>query len=125
MATGETRASGRGIGGDFRKFWVGQPISNLGGFFNINTVSLCQAIVPDRMLGRVQSIARVLAWSAIPAGALLGGLAIERTGNVALVYGVVGVLVFFTALSFSFSALGRAERYLPEREEKRESGTIR
>ena len=76
-----------------------------------------QAIVPDRMLGRVQSIAAVLAWSAIPVGAFFGGLAIERTGDVALVYGVIGALVILTALSFSFTALGRAEQYLPEQKE--------
>ena len=85
----------------------------LGIFFNINTSSLRQRIVPNHMLGRVQSIAAVLAWSAIPIGSLLGGLAIERTGNVALVYGGIGALVFLIALSFSFTALGRAERYLP------------
>jgi hypothetical protein len=99
-------------------YWIALPLwalaSGLGIFFNINTSSLRQAIVPDRMLGRVQSIAAVLAWSAIPVGAFFGGLAIERTGNVALVYGAIGVLVFLTALSFSFTALGHAERYLPK-----------
>ncbi len=69
------------------------------------------------MLGRVQSIAAVLAWSAIPVGAFFGGLAIERTENVALVYGALGALVFLTALSFSFTALGHAERYLPKKRE--------
>ncbi len=70
-------------------------------------------MVSDRLLGRVQSITTVLAWSAIPLGAFIGGLAIEATGNVALVYGLIGVLVFLIALLFSFTALGRAERYLP------------
>jgi hypothetical protein len=41
----------------------------------------------------VISIASVLAWSAILLGTLLGGLAIESTGAVALVYLVIGVLV--------------------------------
>lgn len=83
-------------------------------FFNINTGSLRQAIVPNRMLGRVQSIAAVLAWSAIPVGSFLGGLVIEQTQNVALVYGTIGALVFLVALSFSFTALGRADRYLTD-----------
>ena len=65
-------------------------ISGLGIFFNINTVSLRQQIVPNHLLGRVISIAGVLAWSAIPVGALAGGWAVERTGSVALVYGVIG-----------------------------------
>ena len=89
-------------------------ISGLGILFNINTGSLRQAIVPNHMLGRVMSIAGVLAWSAIPVGTFLGGVAIERTGNVALVYLVIGVLVTLIPAGFAFTALGRAERYLPE-----------
>ncbi len=98
-------------------YWVALPVwalaTGLGIFFNINTSSLRQQIVPNHMLGRVQSIAAVLAWSAIPIGSLLGGLVIEKTQNVALVYGGIGVLVFLIALAFSFTSLGRAERYLP------------
>jgi MFS family permease len=89
-------------------------ISGLGILFNINTGSLRQAIVPNHMLGRVMSIAGVLAWSAIPLGTFLGGLAIEATGDVVLVYAVIGVLVFLIPFSFAFTALGRADRYLPQ-----------
>jgi MFS family permease len=98
-------------------YWVALPlwtiIAGLGILFNINTSSLRQAIVPNHMLGRVVSIAGVLAWSAIPLGTLLGGLLIEQTGDVALIYGAIGVLVFLIPLGFSFTALGRAERYIP------------
>jgi MFS family permease len=88
-------------------------MSGLGLFFNINTTSLRQQIVPSHMLGRVVSIAGVLAWSAIPAGTLVGGAVIEATGNVALVYACIGVLIFCIAGGFWFTALGHAERYLP------------
>jgi MFS family permease len=88
-------------------------ISGLGIFFNINTGSLRQQIVPNHLLGRVVSIAGVLAWSAIPVGALVGGWAVERTGSVALVYGVIGALVALLALAFSFGPVGHADRYLP------------
>jgi len=88
-------------------------IGGLGILFNINTGSLRQAIVPNHMLGRVISIASVLAWSAIPLGSLLGGFAISWTQNVALVYAVIGVLTFLIPLAFSFTALGHAERYIP------------
>jgi MFS family permease len=88
-------------------------ISGLGLFFNINTISLRQQIVPNHLLGRIISIAGVLAWSAIPLGALLGGWAIDRTGSVALVYGGIGVSVAVIAASFAFGPLGHAERYLP------------
>jgi MFS family permease len=99
-------------------YWTALPlwtlIQGVGILFNINTSSLRQAIVPNHMLGRVISIAGVLAWSAIPLGTLLGGWLIERTGSVALVFGAIGVLVFLIPLCFSFTALGRAERYIPE-----------
>lgn len=87
-------------------------IGGLGILFNINTGSLRQAIVPNHMLGRVITIAGVLAWSAIPLGSLLGGFAISSTQNVALVYGVIGVLIFLIPLAFSFTALGHADRYV-------------
>ncbi len=87
--------------------------SGLGILFNINTGSLRQAIVPNQMLGRVISIAMVLAWSANPIGALAGGLLIERTGDVRLVYAVIGFITFLIALVFRLaSPLGHAERYL-------------
>jgi MFS family permease len=87
--------------------------SGLGILFNINTGSLRQAIAPNHMLGRVRSIAGVLAWSAIPLGSLLGGWLIETTGNVAMVYLGIGVLVVLIPFAFSFTALGHAEQYLP------------
>jgi MFS family permease len=99
-------------------FWLALPlwalISGLGLFFNINTISLRQEIVPSHMLGRVISIAGVLAWSAIPLGTLLGGWAIEATGDVALVYAVIGVLSFLIAFSFRFTALGHAEDFIEQ-----------
>ena len=100
-----------------RCYWVAvalwAAISGLGILFNINTGSLRQQIVPNHLLGRVISIAGVLAWSAIPLGALAGGWAIERTGSVALVYGVIGALVALLALAFSLGPVGHADRYLP------------
>jgi RsiW-degrading membrane proteinase PrsW (M82 family) len=64
----------------------------------------------------VISIASVLAWSAIPVGSFLGGLAIQETHNVVLVYAVIGVLSFLIPVGFSFTALGHAERYIPQEE---------
>ena len=99
-----------------RWYWLALPFwalsSGFGILFNINTGSLRQQIVPNEMLGRVISIAGVLAWSAIPLGTLVGGYVIERTGDVALVYGVIGGLVIAVALLFSMSPVGHAERYL-------------
>lgn len=87
--------------------------SGLGILFNINTGSLRQAIVPNHLLGRIITIAMVLAFSASPLGATLGGLVIERLGDVQAVYAAIGVAVFGIALYFRlFSPLGHAERYL-------------
>ena len=87
--------------------------AGLGTMFNINTGSLRQAIVPNHMLGRIITIAMVLAWSANPIGAIAGGVAVDRTHDVQLVYAVIGVLMFLIPLYFRlFSPLGHAERYL-------------
>jgi MFS family permease len=87
--------------------------SGLGTLFNINTGSLRQAIVPNHMLGRIITIAMVLAWSANPLGAMAGGVALDRTHDVQLVYAAIGAATFLVALYFRlFSPLGHAERYL-------------
>ena len=104
-----------------RWYWVALPLwaaaGGLGILFNINTGSLRQAIVPNHLLSRVLSIAAVLAWSAIPAGALVGGWVISATDNVALVYGVIGILTIGIAVFFRlFTALGDAQRYVDERQ---------
>lgn len=98
-------------------YWLGLGLwalnMGLGILFNINTGSLRQAIVPGHMLGRVISVAMVLGLSATPLGALVGGWAIERSGNVALVYAVIGVATFLIPLVFFLTPLGRAEQYIP------------
>ena len=47
---------------------------------------------------------------------LSSGVAIDRSHNVVLVFAVVGLLVFLIPLGFSFTALGRSERYMPARQ---------
>ena len=101
-------------------------IGGLGILFNINTSSLRQTIVPNHLLGRVMSIASVIAWSAIPLGSLLGGFAISWTQNVALVYGVIGALIFLISFGFSFTALGQADKYISKQnaDEMKESQKV-
>ncbi len=41
--------------------------------WNIITVSLRQQIIPDHLLGRVNSVYRFLGWGSMPLGALAGG----------------------------------------------------
>ena len=49
----------------------------VGGFcgvgWNINQVSLRQAITPPRMQGRMNATMRFIVWGTIPLGAILGG----------------------------------------------------
>ena len=42
--------------------------------WNVITVSLRQAIIPDELLGRVNSVYRFLGWGMMPIGAALGGV---------------------------------------------------
>jgi MFS family permease len=75
--------------------------------FNINTMTLRQQIVPDRLLGRVMTVSMVLAWSVIPMGALAGGFIVAhaRIGSVMIAVGVVIVLAAAVAAG---SPLGQA-----------------
>jgi hypothetical protein len=41
-------------------------------------------------------------------------VAIEQTQDITLVYRMIGVMIFLIAFAFSFTALGRAEHYLPQ-----------
>jgi MFS family permease len=52
-----------------------QALAGMAGMvFNVVGVSLRQAIVPDRLMGRVVSAFRMIGYGAIPAGAILGGV---------------------------------------------------
>ncbi|SNS23596.1 Predicted arabinose efflux permease, MFS family [Streptosporangium subroseum] len=59
--------------------------------WNVVTVSLRQRIVPSAMLGRVNSVYKMLGWGLIPLGALAGGLVAHAFGLRAP-YPVAGVL---------------------------------
>jgi MFS family permease len=48
--------------------------------WNIITVSLRQSIIPDHLLGRVNSVYRFLAWGGMPVGALIGGFLANAYG---------------------------------------------
>jgi MFS family permease len=45
-----------------------------GTLWNVITVSLRQTVIPDRLLGRVNSVYRFFGWGAIPVGGLIGGV---------------------------------------------------
>lgn len=51
-------------------------LSFLAVLWNVITVSLRQTIIPDRLLGRVNSVYRFFAWGMMPVGSLLGGIVV-------------------------------------------------
>ncbi len=56
-------------------------VSGLGiSLWNVITVSLRQRLTPDRLLGRLNSAYRLLAWGTMPLGAVLGGALGEAFG---------------------------------------------
>ncbi|SEA87254.1 MFS transporter [Leifsonia sp. 21MFCrub1.1] len=60
--------------------------------WNVITVSLRQRVTPTRLLGRLNSAYRLLAWGTMPLGALAGGL-IGQLFGVRWVFLVMGILV--------------------------------
>ena len=69
---------------------TGIGFSVAGVMWNVITVSLRQRIIPDELLGRVNSGYRLLGWGTIPLGAALGGFVGEVLGLRA-VFWVAGV----------------------------------
>ncbi|MFP3465115.1 MFS transporter [Leifsonia sp. SIMBA_070] len=60
--------------------------------WNVITVSLRQRVTPTRLLGRLNSAYRLLAWGTMPLGAVAGGL-IGQTLGVRWVFVIMGALV--------------------------------
>ncbi len=71
--------------------------------WNVITVSLRQAIIPDRLLGRVNSVYRFFGWGMMPIGIFLGGLIVEV---------VEGLSNRATGLRAPFFAAGAAQLLL-------------
>jgi len=63
-----------GLSGSWLLVWLMFAVSTgLGTIWNVITVSLRQTIIPDALLGRVNSVYRFFAWGMIPIGSLIGG----------------------------------------------------
>ncbi|BCW68412.1 MFS transporter [Arthrobacter sp. NicSoilB4] len=71
------------------------PLFFVGGLlivlWNVITVSLRQRIAPNRLLGRVNSAYRLLAWGTMPLGAAAGGLLAQWLG-LQVMFGIMGLL---------------------------------
>src|SRR5207244_10716467 len=92
---------------------TGQFVSFIGVVvYNINQVSLRQAIVPNRLQGRMNATMRFLVWGTIPLGALTGGL----LGTFFGLRSAVGITILGVSLSFLWVLLSpiRSLRKIPE-----------
>ncbi|QGG96608.1 MFS transporter [Actinomarinicola tropica] len=82
--------------------------------WNIITVSFRQAVTPDHLLGRLNSVYRLLAWGTMPLGAAAGGL-IAQSFGLRAVFASMGVLtaaLFIPDRSITDAALDAADRQL-------------
>jgi MFS family permease len=80
--------------------------------WNVITVSLRQAIIPDELLGRVNSVYRFLGWGSMPLGALLGGAIASAYGLRApfIVAGIAQLLALpLLARAVNRTTMGAAE----------------
>ncbi len=77
--------------------------------YNITQVSYRQAICPERMQGRMNSVVRFVVWGTIPLGSLAGGALASGLGLRAAIWvGAIGST--FTFLPLLFSSLRSLER---------------
>ena len=76
-------------------------MSASGTLYNINQVSLRQALTPPEMSGRMNATMRWFVWGTIPIGALLGGIVGSTLGlREALLIGGIGASFAFVPLLF-------------------------
>lgn len=82
------------------------PAFILGGLanviYNVTQVSLRQAITPERIQGRMNSVMRFIVWGTIPLGSLIGGVLATTIGvKETLIVGGIGCCIPFLPVLFS------------------------
>ena len=70
--------------------------------WNVITVSMRQSIIPDRLLGRVNSVYRLLGWGMMPIGAAIGGFLASTYGLRAPYFAAATVLGTMTIIAIPF-----------------------
>jgi MFS family permease len=88
--------------------------------YNINQVSLRQAITSDELQGRMNATMRTIVWGTIPIGSFLGGVLGDRIGvvNAIIIGAIVSTFAFLWVLSPAVLAL----KTIPERTEGSDLG---
>lgn len=70
--------------------------------YNVNQVSLRQAITPERMLGRMNATMRFIVWGTMPIGSIAGGILGGLIGLQATIWvGAIGSFLGFLPVLFS------------------------
>jgi len=76
---------------------VGQVVAGaLTAIYNINQVSLRQAITPDRLQGRMNATMRTIVWGTIPLGSFLGGVLGGSIGIISTI--ILGAVISILAV---------------------------
>lgn len=123
MATFAALDAGIGLAPDFA---VAAALMACNGFFvtmwNVVTVTMRQRIVPAELLGRVNSVYRMLGWGLMPLGALAGGFIAHAAGlRAAYVVGGVlsgaALLAALPALAGAASGSSSADKASPDKPE--------
>jgi len=84
--------------------------------YNVNQLSLRQALCPERLQGRMNSVMRFLVWGTIPLGNLIGGALATTVGLRTTIWiGVLGSML--AALPVALSPVRSVER-IPEQVEE-------
>ncbi|MDT4941931.1 MAG: hypothetical protein QOJ34_2020 [Pseudonocardiales bacterium] len=89
--------------------------------WNVLTMSLRQALIPEELFGRVQGAYRTLVWGVIPLGSLAGGVLADQFGLRA-VFAVAGALLLALAVALGV-LLGNHATELADVSESR-SGSV-
>jgi MFS family permease len=109
------------------RWWIAFLMSVAGVFtamlWNIITVSFRQTIIPDNLLGRVNSVYRFFGWGMMPIGSAIGGL-IVASSEAVMDRGMALRMPFFVAaVSYAVLFLYAAPRLTTERlETARDAG---
>ena len=95
---------------------AGFAMGGSGTIYNINQVSLRQAITPEAMSGRMNATMRWFVWGTMPIGSIIGGIIGETLGvRAAILIGGAGATLAFVPLLFGPVW---AIRTMPTQEEK-------
>jgi MFS family permease len=94
--------------------WAIGAVWALAGFFgpvfNVAISGYRYALVPDRLLARVQSAAGVIGWGAIPLGQLAAGFLLQSLGAVTAIFILAGVMFAVAAAAAATPSVRKAPR---------------